>query len=412
MKRWRTELAESVRMAFEALAGHKLRSGLTLLGVLVGVFSIILVMTAMRAMQSNIETQLGALGSKTFLLQRQPGAYFGGPEGLVKFWRRKELSYAQATAFQRKASFAANVGLQMYVQNTYAAAGGNTVPNVMVDGGNPGIFLPNNWLLVAGRPLLEADLDSAREVCCISVDVAEALFPHSSAVGQRVKLESTSYLVVGVFERVRSAESGTGIAVIPITAGLNRFGRRRDVSIIVGAPSPEAIGETMEQSRGLMRAIRKVPPGAEDDFEIVSSDAMIRQFEQVTFAVRTGLAVVSSIALLAAGIGIMNTMLVSVTERTREIGIRRAIGAKKRNIMTQFIVEAVVLCEIGGLLGIGLGMAGADALAVFVLKLPPAFPVDWAFFGLLICSVVGIVFGSYPAYKAANLDPIESLRYE
>jgi putative ABC transport system permease protein len=168
----------------------------------------------------------------------------------------------------------------------------------------------------------------------------------------------------------------------------------------------------MEQSRGLLRSIRKVPPGVEDNFEVLTSDSMIAQFQKVTFAVRTGLALVSSIALIAAGVGIMNIMLVSVTERTREIGVRRAIGAKKRNIMAQFIMEAIVLCEIGGLCGIVLGVAGANALAIYLLKLPPAFPVDWAFIGLGICSLIGIVFGSYPAYKAAHLDPIESLRYE
>jgi putative ABC transport system permease protein len=413
MKRLLAELGESVRMALDAVASHKLRSGLTLLGVLVGVFSIILVMTAMRAMQNNIEHELGSLGTKTFLIQRLPGAYFGGPEGFMKLWRRKELTFAQATAFRRKAAFATSIGLQVAFDTTYVSSGRATsASTIQITGGTPGIFSPNNWTVLDGRPLLDADIDSARDVCCLSSDIAQTLFRGGEAIGQRVKIQAISYAVIGTFQRATSAESGSGIAVIPITAGLNRFGRRREVSVIVEARNPEALTETMEQSRGLMRALRKVLPGAEDDFEIVSSDAMIRQFERVTYAVRTGLAVVSSIALLAAGIGIMNTMLVSVTERTREIGIRRAIGAKKRNIMAQFIVEAVVLCEIGGLLGIGLGMAGADALAVFVLKLPPAFPVDWAFLGLLICSVVGVVFGSYPAYKAANLDPIESLRYE
>ena len=157
--------------------------------------------------------------------------------------------------------------------------------------------------------------------------------------------------------------------------------------------------------------IRKVPPGEEDDFEIFSNDSLIAQFKTFTFTVRVGVAVISSIALLAAGIGIMNIMLVSVTERTREIGIRRAIGAKKRNIMTQFIMEAVVLCEVGGAIGVVLGIVGGNAAAYF-MKVPPVIPVDWVIFGLLICSVVGIVFGTYPAYKAANLDPIESLRYE
>ena len=149
----------------------------------------------------------------------------------------------------------------------------------------------------------------------------------------------------------------------------------------------------------------------EDDFESFSNDSLISQFDNFTRAVRIGVAVISSIALLAAGIGIMNIMLVSVTERTREIGIRRAIGAKKRNIMTQFIIEAVVLCEVGGLIGVVLGILGGNGVAIY-FKVPPVIPFDWIALGLALCSVVGIVFGTYPAYKAANLDPIESLRYE
>ena len=220
------------------------------------------------------------------------------------------------------------------------------------------------------------------------------------------------YTVVGIFERAGSEENASATAVIPLTTGLNRYGRWREVQILVQVEDPAAFDESMEQARGTLRAIRKVPPGQEDDFEILTSDSMIAQFQKVTFAVRTGLALVSSIALVAAGVGIMNIMLVSVTERTREIGIRRAIGAKKRNIMTQFILEAIVLCEIGGVLGVVLGMAGANALAIYLLKLPPAFPVDWAVIGLVICSLIGVIFGTYPAYKAAHLDPIESLRYE
>jgi putative ABC transport system permease protein len=163
------------------------------------------------------------------------------------------------------------------------------------------------------------------------------------------------------------------------------------------------------RSGGILEPFGK-SAGKRDDFEI-SNDSLIGQFKSFTFAVRIGVAVVSSIALLAAGIGIMNIMLVSVTERTREIGIRRAIGAKKRNIMTQFIMEAVVLCELGGAIGVILGIAGGNAAAYF-MKVPPAIPIDWIIIGLFICSLVGIIFGTYPAYKAANLDPIESLRYE
>jgi putative ABC transport system permease protein len=201
-------------------------------------------------------------------------------------------------------------------------------------------------------------------------------------------------------------------AVIPITTGMNRFGRwRRSLSILVQARDQASYDDTVEQVRGILRVVRKVPPGKEDDFELFSNDSMISQFNSFTMAVRVGVSAVSSISLVAAGIGIMNIMLVSVTERTREIGIRRAIGAKKRNIMTQFIMEAVVICEVGGVLGVLAGILGGNSTAYF-LKLTPVIPVDWAIIGLVICSVVGIIFGTYPAYKAANLDPIESLRYE
>ena len=413
MKRLLAELGESFRMALGALATHKLRSALTLLGVLVGVFSIILVMTAMRAMQNNIERELGSLGSRTFMIQKMPGAYFGGPEGFMKFHRRKDITFAQATAFKKKAVFAPAVGLQTDFWNgEITSRYDRTPPNASVEGATPGTFATNNWNITEGRALLESDVESAREICVVSADVAKTLFPLGGAVGQRVKVEAISYTVVGVFERSASTDDTRAQAIIPLTTGLNRYGRRRQISISVQAHDPAAIDDTMEQARGLLRAIRKVPPGEEDDFEMLSSDSMIKQFQTVTFAVRTGLSLVSGSALLAAGVGIMNIMLVSVTERTREIGIRRAVGAKKRNIMTQFIIEAIVLCEIGGVLGVILGMAGANALAIYLLKLPPAFPVDWAVIGLVICSVIGVVFGSYPAYKAAHLDPIESLRYE
>ncbi len=400
-------------MAMDALLTHKLRAGLTLLGVLVGVFSIILVMTAMRAMKNNIEKELGTLGSKTFVMQRWPGAFFGGPEGFMKFFRRKDISHAQALAFKRKATFAPYVGLQCQVAGGLEIVSryAKTPPNVQVMAGTPGAFQANNWTIMEGRALLDSDVDSARDVCLLNNVIARTLFPFGSPIGQRIRVASINYTVVGIFERAASSDT-SGIVVMPLTTGLNRYGRRRDLSILVQVDEPEAFNDTVEQARGLLRSIRKVPPGAEDDFEILTSDSMIAQFQKVTFAVRTGLAIVSSIALIAAGVGIMNIMLVSVTERTREIGVRRAIGAKKRNIMAQFIMEAIVLCEIGGVLGIALGMGGANALAIYLLKLPPAFPVDWAIIGLLICSFIGIVFGSYPAYKAAHLDPIESLRYE
>jgi putative ABC transport system permease protein len=409
------EVRESFSMAMGALAAHKLRSALTLLGVLVGVFSIIVVMTAMRVMQNNVESHLSQLGSQTFMIRKWPAVYFGGPEGFEKFWRRKDITMEQAERLQAKASLPASIGLETTFWTGEIQTRQNaSAPNVQLYGETPGSFSAHDWSIADGRLFIDTDIAGARNVCVLGNGLATNVFPHGSAVGQRLKIDGINYSVIGVLEGKGGSLGGDqdNFAVVPITTGLNRYGRNsRSLNILVQARDQASYNETVEQVRGLLRVIRKVPPGKEDDFELFSNDSMIEQFKSFTLAIRMGVAVVSSIALLAAGIGIMNIMLVSVTERTREIGIRRAIGAKKRNIMTQFIMEAVVLCEVGGAMGVALGILGGNATAFF-LKLAPVIPVDWIVIGLAICSVVGIIFGTYPAYKAANLDPIESLRYE
>jgi putative ABC transport system permease protein len=409
------EVHESFRMAMSALAAHKLRSALTLLGVLVGVFSIIVVMTAMRVMQKNIEQEISQLGSQTFMVQKWPAVYFGGPEGFEKYWRRQDITLAQGIEVERKATLARAVGIETtfwggQIETRYK----KTAPNVQLFGETPPSFLARNWMLGEGRLLLDMDVDGGRYVCVLGHSLAKTVFPRGSGVGERLRIDGIDYSVVGVLEPKGGSLGGDqdNFAVVPITTGLNRFGRYyRSLTLLVQARDSASYDETVEQVRGILRVARKVPPGKEDDFEIASNDSMISQFNTFTVAVRIGVMVVSSIALLAAGVGIMNIMLVSVTERTREIGIRRAVGAKRRNIMVQFIMEAVVLCEVGGVIGVGFGILGGNATAYF-LGLAPVIPVDWIVIGLIMCSIVGIVFGTYPAYKAANLDPIESLRYE
>ena len=409
------EARESFSMAMSAIAAHTLRSALTLLGVLVGVFSIIVVMTAMRVMESSIERQLSSLGSQTFMIRKWPGTYFGMSSGdFEKYWRRKNVTMEQGKRLQDKTALPASIGMETsfwsgQIETRYKSS----APNVRLYGETPGSFPAHNWNLGEGRLLVDADVDSTRNVCVLGSGLATNIFPNSTAVGEQVKIDGINYTVIGVLESRGSAlgSDQDNFAVVPITTGMNRYGRWRSLNILVQARDEASYDATLEEARGAMRVIRKVPPGQENDFEIASNDSMIEQFNSFTRDVRIGVAVVSSIALLAAGIGIMNIMLVSVTERTREIGIRRAIGAKKRNIMAQFIMEAIVLCEVGGVIGVVLGILGGNATAFF-LKLPPVIPVDWVIIGLAICSVVGIVFGTYPAWKAANLDPIESLRYE
>ncbi|MFO1498536.1 MAG: ABC transporter permease [Verrucomicrobiota bacterium] len=409
------EVRESFGMALDAMVAHKLRSSLTLLGILVGVFSIIVVMTAIRVFQGSIESEMAALGTDTFQFQRWPAFHVDDSGGSIeKYLRRKRLTLPQAKLLEDRCSLAKRIGVVSRLTVGEAKSRfAKTNPNVELSGVSPGTFETRNWPIAEGRAFTESDLDGTRLVCVLGASLANKLFPHGHALGDAVKFSGINYTVVGVIEAKGAffGQDQDNFMVIPITTGLDRFGRERSVNIQVQAWNQAVFDDTLEQARGVLRAVRQVPPGAEDDFEVFSNDSLIDQFRNFTLAVRAGAGVISSIALLAAGIGIMNIMLVSVTERTREIGIRRAIGAKKRTIMTQFIMEAVALCQVGGIIGVILGILGGNAAAL-AFKAPPNVPVDWVLLGLGICSLVGLVFGTYPAYKAANLDPIESLRYE
>ncbi|MGA9450385.1 MAG: ABC transporter permease [Verrucomicrobiia bacterium] len=409
------EVRESFLMAMNALAAHKLRSALTLLGVLIGVFSIIVVMTAMRVLKRTAETGLSQLGSQTFAIQRWPEAQFGDSSDWQKYWRRPYVTLEQGRRVEERATLAAGVGIEGdFWRGQISTRFAQTAPTTELYGETPGSFPARNWDVEDGRILSEDDVENAREVCVLGSALAKTAFPFGSAMGEEIKINGYKYAVVGVLAPKGGSLEGNqdNFAIIPVTTALNRYGRWwDDLTILVQARDAASYDDCVEQVRGILRAVRKVPPGAPDDFELFSNNSLIEQFDSFTRAVRIGVTVVSSIALIAAGIGIMNIMLVSVTERTREIGVRRAVGAKKRNIMTQFIMEAIVLCEVGGVIGVVLGILGGNVLAWF-MKVPPAIPVDWIVLGLVICSIVGVVFGTYPAYKAANLDPIESLRYE
>lgn len=411
----RAEVRESFSMALDALAANKVRSALTLLGILVGVFSIIVVMTAIRVMQDSVESSLSQLGANTFQVQKWPSMRVGGGErDWQKYYRRKDLTYNHAQALVERVTGVKSVGVDeglwsAEVISDYA----ETNPDVRLRGVTPGTFPGKNWVIEKGRSILDTDVDSNRRVCVLGAPVAEKVFSFGSPLGQSIKFHGITYVVIGVLEDMGSSfgsEQGNFV-LIPLTTGLNRYGWKRSLDLVIQASNQESFDDVQSQVRGILRAIRKVPPGDEDDFDILSNDSLITQFRAVTLAVRAGAAAISSIALIVAGIGIMNIMLVSVTERTREIGVRRAIGARKKNILLQFIIEAVVLCQVGGIVGVVLGILGGNLTSVF-LQLPPSVPLDWAFYGLLICSAVGVIFGTYPAYKAAHVNPIDALRYE
>ncbi|MFN0068568.1 MAG: ABC transporter permease [Limisphaerales bacterium] len=408
------EVRESFAMALGSIAAHKLRSGLTLLGIGVGVFSIVVVMTALRVLQSNIETNLNLLGANSFAVQRFPAVRVDDGPSAEKYFRRQKLTYETTLRLRERALLPTAVGVILGGERGEATSvNGKTNPNIELLGVSPETFPTRNWVVEQGRALIAADVDSRRDVAVLGASLAKKLFPRGGALGERVKFGGFHYQVVGVLEAKGSlfGQDQDSFLAIPVTTKLDRYGRERDLPILVQARDQAAMNETIEEVRSILRKLRKVPPGEDDDFEIASNDSIINQFRALTLAVRAGAGVISSIALLAAGVGIMNIMLVSVTERTREIGIRRAIGAKKRTIMTQFVMEAIALCQIGGVAGVALGILAGN-LAALVFQVPPVIPWDWAAIGLLVCSFVGVAFGAFPAWKAAQLDPIESLRYE
>jgi putative ABC transport system permease protein len=409
------EIRESFAMALVSVRTNRLRSVLTLLGITVGVFSIIAVMTAMGVLVSSIENGLSQLGVNTFQVQKYPNFNGGGSRDRAKFRNRKDVTYAEGLRVKEHTSLAKAVGLEAWTWGKIVSTpdGKKTNPNMQLVGEDIEGFITNNWTIGDGRLYSQQELESGKDVCVLGMGVVEKVFDRTDPLGNTIRIDGHEYLVVGVIERQGGMLGGNqdNFVALPLTTFFNDYGKDRDIHIMVQSTSRDTYEDCIEQVRGILRSARQVPPGSDDDFFIFSNDSVIEQFNSFTQYVRLGIMLISAVALLAAGVGIMNIMLVSVTERTREIGIRKAIGARKSTILSQFILEAIVLCEMGGLLGILLGILAGNMTAVF-FSVPPVIPYDWAAIGFIICSIIGIVFGVYPAWKAANLDPIESLRYE
>jgi putative ABC transport system permease protein len=407
---------ESLMMAIAAIRASKLRSVLTLLGVTVGVFSIISVMTAVGVLRNSIEEGITQLGANTFQIQKFPVVIGDNHANWRKYRNRKDITYEQALQVKRKATLAEAVGIEVSRGGRIIFWNGEkTNPNVAILGENIEGMITNDYNVETGRSFGSQDMDLARDVAILGKPVAEKLFPpYVDPVGQTIRFDGALYQVIGVLEKKGGALGGNqdNFVAIPLTTFFSNYGKEdRSVRILVKARSREIVDDAIEEARFILRTARKVPPGTDDDFGYFSNDSLVKQFNDFTFYLRLGVLVVSSISLLAAGVGIMNIMLVSVTERTREIGIRKSVGAMKRDILTQFMIEAVILCEMGGAIGIVLGILGGNMVGV-LLKVPAVIPWEWVGIGIGVCSLVGLVFGVYPAWKAANLDPIEALRFE
>ncbi len=414
------QFLEAFKMALTAISANKLRSFLTLIGIVAGVASIIAVMTGISVVQRTIEKEMSVLGTRTFQVQKNAA---GGPiseEEQRKIQKRRPVTVEQANAIRDKVKTVDLVGAEIWdfgFQAKYKRESTNS--NLTICGGTPEYPENNTHYVELGRNLSQEDIKVGRKVVVIGYAIAEELFPFIDPIDKRIKLDGHKYKVIGVFEEKKSA-FGSGYdnyCLIPITVfkniygRFNRNGRERTVNVTVRARSPELLQDAIEETRAVMRYERHLKPQDEDDFTVFSNETQIKTFNKTTAGVKAGAFVIGIIALVVAGIGIMNIMLVSVTERTREIGIRKSLGAKRKSILTQFLLEAIVLCNIGGILGVLIGFGLGNVVTLFT-GFANAVPLEWAVGGLVFCTVVGLTFGMWPAIVASRLDPIEALRFE
>tara|TARA_B100000575_G_scaffold161015_1_gene128711 strand:+ start:565 stop:1767 length:1203 start_codon:yes stop_codon:yes gene_type:complete len=400
-------------MTFDAIRANKLRSTLTLLGISVGIFSVISVMTAIKTLESSIESGLNVFGTNTFLITKDPAIQFGGNE---KYRNRKNIDLDQYLQLKERAKLPILVsgGDETDRVRVVTYKDKKTKQAPRVSGGDSGTLRTVNTYIADGRNLTEEDVHLSRSVCIIGADVVDILFPFEDPLGKVIQLQGINFTVVGVTERQGQSfgQSQDNYVFMPVTTFLQRFrGKSYSLGITVESESSEMYSETLDEVIGVLRAIRKVPPGEENDFEITTNDELMETFGTFTGSIKIFAFSISVIALIVAGIGIMNIMLVSVTERIKEIGIRKAIGATRSHILFQFLIESVFLCQIGGIIGVIFGVAAGNIISL-VAKVPAVIPFDWAIYGVISCSIIGIGFGSYPAWRAANLDPVESMRFE
>jgi putative ABC transport system permease protein len=409
---------EIIAMALNSLGANKLRSALTMIGITIGVFSVISVMTAIGALQNSIENGISFLGSNIFQFAKYPANMNASGNVKKKYENRRNITYRQALHYYKLMEGSAReICLKSFAYEVKGQAvykGVKTTPSLLIVGANRSFLTANAYTLDYGRNLNDEDVDLSRSVIVVGKMIEKRLFPHETPIGKVIRVSGHTFTVIGVLAEKGTAfgQSQDDLCIMPITRFFEDFGEaKRTVNIATQAFSAETYNRTLDKAVGAMRIARGLRANEENDFEIYSNDSLKSAFISIAGVVRIGAFVISFIALVAAGIGIMNIMLVSVTERTKEIGVRKSIGARSRDILHQFLTEAVFISEAGGVVGIILGVIGGDLLARW-LKVDLIFPFGWAFAGLVVCSAIGIGFGLYPAYRAAALDPIEALRYE
>jgi putative ABC transport system permease protein len=415
------EFGEIVQMATDTIRGNKMRSSLTVLGIVIGVAMVIGVSSIGRGLDDNVRAVVASIGSNVIFAYHLEPFTFGRPTEEMR--TRKKLTFEDADAVRQLQHVKAAGALVQFFRpelgiGTYAVKyEDRKAKNTVLEGDTASIKDVVDLQMDAGRWFTESDDERRATVIVLGHDTAEELFPVESPLGKEINIEGRLFEVIGVLAKVKSVFGGgkdpnDNRVLFPLTTFRTLHPEIKDHWIVAEATSHDDVPRAIDEIRELLRRRRKVPPDKVDNFAVFTSDSISDVWNQLTGALFVGMFAISSVGLIVGGVGVMNIMLVSVTERTREIGVRKAIGARKRDILLQFTMEAIILTTIGGVIGILLGAAIVWIIPVLWPSLPAHMSMFWTIFGFTSAAGTGLVFGIYPAWKAANLDPIEALRYE
>jgi putative ABC transport system permease protein len=414
----RSDIYENLKMALQTLRQNKLRSFLTVIGVVIGVWTVMAIASIISGIDTAVKKEVESFGTRSiFIAKFQPGIHVGRRTREERM--RKELTYDDAIALRSLPAVELSVPFldisnNPFGQKLMVTANGKSSAAIQLQGTLPDYERAGTEIISEGRYFTEFENETNQQVCVVGAAVAESFFPFTSPLDKTLEIGGSEFRILGVLEKRESFLFGGGsdqqnnVIYMPYNVARKLKPNADDVFIMAVARAGR-MDEAKDQITDMLRVRRQVAFGQENNFGMATADSVLDQFRAITVGVAIAMVVISSVGLMVGGIGVMNIMLVSVTERTREIGIRKAIGARRRDILWQFLIEAMTLTGVGGLVGLGLGWA----TTLLIRLLVPSYVPLWAPIGGFVASVgIGLIFGLWPAWKAARLDPIEALRYE